>query len=87
MRCLPTQQLAPIMSWDEIELPPPPPPHHTSVTYARARPLVLTVCVRAGVRAFIMGTRRGDPYSESLGHFSPSSDGWPPFIRVNPVLE
>ena len=43
--------------------------------------------VESGVRAFIMGTRRGDPYADKLGFYSPSSPGWPPFMRVHPVLE
>lgn len=40
-----------------------------------------------GVRAFLMGTRRADPYAATLDNFSPSTDGWAPFMRVNPVLE
>ena len=37
--------------------------------------------------AFVMGTRRADPHGATLEHFSPSSPGWPPFMRVNPILE
>ena len=40
-----------------------------------------------GVRAFLMGTRRADPYAAALDSFSPSTDGWAPFMRVNPVLD
>ena len=40
-----------------------------------------------GVRAFLMGTRRADPYASALDSFSPSTDGWAPFMRVNPVLD
>ena len=40
-----------------------------------------------GVRAFLMGTRRADPYAATLDNFSPSTNGWAPFMRVNPVLE
>jgi hypothetical protein len=40
-----------------------------------------------GVRAFLMGTRRADPYAATLDNFSPSTAGWAPFMRVNPVLE
>ncbi len=40
-----------------------------------------------GVRAFLMGTRRADPYAATLDSFSPSTDGWAPFMRVNPVLQ
>lgn len=39
-----------------------------------------------GLCAFIMGTRRHDPHGAQLTHFSPSSPGWPAFMRVNPVL-
>jgi FAD synthetase len=39
------------------------------------------------VKAIVMGVRKGDPYSETLEHFSPSSEGWPLFMRVNPVLK
>lgn len=37
--------------------------------------------------AFVMGTRRNDPYALELEHFSPSSPGWPPFMRVNPIID
>lgn len=30
---------------------------------------------------------RGDPNAEGQEFFCPSSVGWPPFMRVNPVLE
>ena len=40
-----------------------------------------------GVRAFLMGTRRADPYGAALDAFSPSTPGWAPFMRVNPVLD
>lgn len=36
--------------------------------------------------AFVMGTRRDDPDGQSIEHFEPSSPGWPPFMRVNPIL-
>lgn len=36
--------------------------------------------------AFVMGTRRSDPGTEDLEHFSPSTPGYPPFMRVNPIL-
>jgi len=38
--------------------------------------------------AIFMGTRKGDPDAATLtGHFSPSSPGWPSFLRVCPLLE
>jgi len=40
-----------------------------------------------GVAAFVLGTRRDDPHGGRMGHFEPSSAGWPPFMRVNAVLD
>lgn len=40
-----------------------------------------------GVRAIFLGTRRGDPNAKGQEFFTPSSVGWPPFMRVNPVLD
>lgn len=34
-----------------------------------------------------MGQRRGDPWTEDMECFSPSSPGWAKFTRVNPALE
>jgi len=31
--------------------------------------------------------RRGDPNAEGQEVFCPSSPGWPPFMRVNPILD
>ena len=40
------------------------------------------------VRGVLMGTRRGDPDAPSLcGPFSPTSPGWPPVMRVCPILD
>jgi hypothetical protein len=30
---------------------------------------------------------RGDPNAEGQEYFCPSSEGWPPFMRVNPILD
>lgn len=38
------------------------------------------------ISAFIMGTRGQDPHGRNLEHFQPSSPGWPPFMRINPIL-
>lgn len=42
--------------------------------------------VRRGLQAVIMGQRKGDPYCPS-SVCSPSTAGWPEFIRINPILE
>jgi FAD synthetase len=40
----------------------------------------------SGARAFVLGTREGDPNSKGQEAFAPSSDWMPPFMRVNPVI-
>ncbi len=42
---------------------------------------------RPALRAIVIGTRRGDPNAGGQEAFCPSSPGWPPFMRVNPVLD
>ncbi|PNH11162.1 putative FAD synthase [Tetrabaena socialis] len=42
---------------------------------------------RTGVMAIVLGTRRGDPNAGGQDVFCPSSEGWPPFMRVNPILD
>jgi FAD synthetase len=39
-----------------------------------------------GIRAVIMGVRKGDPYSEEAEHMTPSSSNWPAFMRIYPLL-
>jgi len=39
------------------------------------------------VSAVLMGTRRSDPNSVLLKDFSPTDNDWPPYMRVNPVLD
>jgi len=43
--------------------------------------------VSGGLRAVVMGQRRGDPWMEKVSVFSPSDDGWPPFMRINPIID
>ncbi|KAG0453143.1 hypothetical protein HPP92_025807 [Vanilla planifolia] len=38
-------------------------------------------------KAIFLGTRIGDPNAIGQEQFSPSSTGWPPFMRVNPILD
>ena len=40
-----------------------------------------------GVKAVIMGNRRTDPWSQDLQPFTESSEGWPRFMRVFPILD
>lgn len=40
-----------------------------------------------GIEAVVLGNRRQDPFSELLDHFTPSSEGWPAFTRVMPILD
>mmetsp|Transcript_13292 Transcript_13292/g.22444 ORF Transcript_13292/g.22444 Transcript_13292/m.22444 type:complete len:336 (+) Transcript_13292:139-1146(+) len=39
------------------------------------------------LKAFVMGTRRGDPNGAEQDAFCPSSPGWPLFMRVNPIID
>ncbi|KAF3441814.1 hypothetical protein FNV43_RR15729 [Rhamnella rubrinervis] len=39
------------------------------------------------IRAIFLGVRIGDPTAIGQEQFSPSSLGWPPFMRVNPILD
>lgn len=38
------------------------------------------------IKAIFLGTRNGDPNAVDQEQFSPSSASWPPFMRVNPIL-
>ena len=40
-----------------------------------------------GVTTVILGNRRTDPYSDQLKATQRSSEGWPDFLRIHPVLE
>ncbi|PIA14006.1 adenine nucleotide alpha hydrolases-like protein [Coemansia reversa NRRL 1564] len=39
------------------------------------------------IQAIFVGTRRDDPYSSTLGFFSPTDNDWPRFMRVNPIID
>ncbi|OQS00268.1 FAD synthetase [Thraustotheca clavata] len=47
---------------------------------------IQNIITQRGVQAFTMGVRKGDPFTEDLEHFAPSSKGWPAFFRINPIL-
>ncbi|TYZ57618.1 hypothetical protein PybrP1_007400 [[Pythium] brassicae (nom. inval.)] len=38
------------------------------------------------VKGIYMGVRGGDPHTEDLEHYAPSTPGWPAFLRINPIL-
>ena len=40
-----------------------------------------------GIKVFVLGNRRTDPHSQDLNPISPSSYGWPKFMRVFPILD
>ena len=42
--------------------------------------------VEGGIKAILMGLRKGDPYSDDALVFHNSSIGWPNFMRVNAIL-
>ena len=47
----------------------------------------LAELVADGARGVLMGTRGGDPDAPLLcGPFAPTTGGWPPIMRVNPIL-
>ncbi len=42
---------------------------------------------RHTITSILMGQRRGDPDGGDLQLVSMSSVGWPPFLRVNPIID
>lgn len=39
------------------------------------------------LKACVMGCRRTDPYCMDLNEFQKTDPGWPPLMRINPLLE
>lgn len=39
------------------------------------------------LKAVIMGSRRTDPYCGDLEELQPTDSGWPPLLRVSPILD
>eukprot|EP00667_Euglena_gracilis_P016484 EG_transcript_17261 len=42
---------------------------------------------RRGVKGTLVGTRRADPHGATLAHMTPTTPGWPPMMRIHPILE
>ena len=42
---------------------------------------------RPRIKAVLVGTRRTDPHGEHLTHFDRTDGGWPPFMRVHPIID
>mmetsp|Transcript_106771 Transcript_106771/g.297180 ORF Transcript_106771/g.297180 Transcript_106771/m.297180 type:complete len:303 (-) Transcript_106771:244-1152(-) len=43
--------------------------------------------VARGIRTVVMGQRRNDPWMAGVSAFTPSTDGWPAFMRINPIID
>lgn len=65
---------------DLLEVPPPENGGGMKATLTRLLEL------RPSIKGMWMGTRKTDPYSDSLEPFAPTDDGWPPLVRINPIL-
>uniref|UniRef100_A0A1I8PUZ6 FAD synthase n=1 Tax=Stomoxys calcitrans TaxID=35570 RepID=A0A1I8PUZ6_STOCA len=42
---------------------------------------------RPHIKAVFMGCRRTDPYCQNLKVMQPTDAGWPPLMRINPILD
>jgi 3'-phosphoadenosine 5'-phosphosulfate sulfotransferase (PAPS reductase)/FAD synthetase len=42
---------------------------------------------RPTVKAIFVGTWRTDPHGALLTHFDETDHGWPPFMRIHPVID
>eukprot|EP00438_Fugacium_kawagutii_P023025 Skav229902 [mRNA] locus=scaffold2151:426328:503153:- [translate_table: standard] len=43
--------------------------------------------VADNVKAVVMGQRSEDPWMTGVDAFTPSTDGWPAFMRINPIVK
>lgn len=43
--------------------------------------------VANNVKAVVMGQRSVDPWMAGVDAFTPSTDGWPAFMRINPIMK
>jgi len=39
------------------------------------------------VKGILIGSRRTDPYCDKLGFRNPTDQGWPDFVRINPIID
>jgi len=39
------------------------------------------------VKGILIGTRRTDPYCNKLGFRNQTDQGWPDFVRINPIID
>lgn len=42
--------------------------------------------VKPGVKAILIGIRRGDPFSDKLTHKDMTDKDWPEFMRIHPII-
>ncbi|CAO2207773.1 unnamed protein product [Urochloa humidicola] len=69
--------------------------HETALTYGLPLETIRTdymsglevLLKKKPTKAIFLGTRNGDPNAVGQQQFSPSSPDWPPFMRVNPILD
>ncbi|KAI0011251.1 putative FAD synthetase [Xylariaceae sp. FL0662B] len=59
----------------------------TSENAAMKPALTAYLAARPAVRAVFVGTRRTDPHGARLSFFDPTDPGWPPCMRVHPVID
>lgn len=38
------------------------------------------------LKAFVLGRRKSDPRAQHEKHFTAATEGWPPFVRVAPIM-
>jgi len=43
--------------------------------------------VKPGVKAILIGIRRGDPFSDKLTHKDMTDKDWPDFMRIHPIID
>lgn len=60
--------------------------YNLSIEYLTGMQEGFQYLVDSGVKAVVLGTRAADPAGRDLLPFSPTSNGWPAAMRVNPVL-